>query len=182
MVGVDVSAVRIATAIPEDVPAIALLLEETWCATYPSAAEGITHEDVAAYARKFTDPEHLTVLRAMIDDQRESRQFFVARNERDEIVGYCRAMHAKNGHDRVRAIYVRRDYWQNGVGAQLMTAALTWLGGEREVWIDCVRYNHRAIAFYKKFGFIMQGPIDFTLKLASGREIHEVRLIKPPTR
>ena len=40
-----------------------------------------------------------------------------------------------------------------GIGAMLMEEGMAWLGKDRPLWLNVIRANGRAIAFYRKFGF-----------------------------
>lgn len=40
-----------------------------------------------------------------------------------------------------------------GIAAALLQEGLDWLGPDRPIWLTVIRHNHRAIGFYRKFGF-----------------------------
>jgi len=40
-----------------------------------------------------------------------------------------------------------------GIASPLMRAGIAWLGEDRPMWLNVVRHNERAIAFYRKHGF-----------------------------
>jgi ribosomal protein S18 acetylase RimI-like enzyme len=40
-----------------------------------------------------------------------------------------------------------------GLAASLMREGIEWLGPEQPIWLTVIRYNERAIRFYRRFGF-----------------------------
>jgi ribosomal protein S18 acetylase RimI-like enzyme len=59
-------------------------------------------------------------------------------------------------------LMVDPDEHGRGTAAALMQAGLDWLGPDRSIWLTVIRHNHRAIGFYRKFGF----EIDAAARLA----------------
>ena len=47
-----------------------------------------------------------------------------------------------------------------GVGASLMRAGIDWLDARQPQWLNVVAHNDRAINFYRKFGFEIDGPLN----------------------
>lgn len=45
-----------------------------------------------------------------------------------------------------------------GVGAALMRSGIDWLDASQPQWLNVVTHNDRAITFYRKFGFEIDGP------------------------
>ena len=50
-------------------------------------------------------------------------------------------------------LMVDPDFHGNGIAASLIRAGIEWLGDDRPMWLNVVRHNARAIAFYRKQGF-----------------------------
>ena len=50
-------------------------------------------------------------------------------------------------------LMVHPDHHGAGIGALLMEEGIGWLGKDQPLWLNVIRANGRAIAFYRKFGF-----------------------------
>ena len=70
-----------------------------------------------------------------------------------EVVGFVRATTRDDGTKELEAIYIRSDMFGRGLGGQLMSQAMEWVGDESDAVLEVVSYNQRAIRFYEKFGF-----------------------------
>jgi ribosomal protein S18 acetylase RimI-like enzyme len=92
--------------------------------------------------------------------------------DEDEMVGYSQ-LHwgdspeciKSNEVGEIRRIYVSHWWHGKGVGLQLMEASIEQLNEKstRGVWLGVWEKNPRAIAFYKKLGFIVMGEHKFML-------------------
>lgn len=72
------------------------------------------------------------------------------------------------------ALYVLKDYYGKGVGQQLMQTAFAALDDYQEIILWVLEDNKRAIAFYEKMGFILDGEekiVEF------GKAVKEKRMI-----
>ena len=77
------------------------------------------------------------------------------------------------GVGEIFALYVLREYYGTGVGAQLLAAGLARLQDYPEVCLWVLKENGRAIRFYKKFGFRPSGE-----ELASSADgAAEIRMV-----
>ena len=72
------------------------------------------------------------------------------------------------------ALYVLKDYCGKGVGHQLMQAAFAALDSYPEILLWVLEDNKRAIAFYKKMGFVFDSE-EKVIDL--GKAVKEKRLI-----
>ena len=92
----------------------------------------------------------------------------IAFNWRDGVLvakdGDCVVGFAGYGEQRdapgtggIFALYVLKEYRGQGVGRQLMDAALEKLKGYGKVCLWVLKENERAIAFYRKCGFVPDG-------------------------
>ena len=72
------------------------------------------------------------------------------------------------------ALYVLKDYYDTGVGRQLMQAAFAALNGYQEIILWVLEDNKRAIAFYEKMGFVFDGE-EKVIDL--GKAVKEKRMI-----
>ena len=73
----------------------------------------------------------------------------------DEPIGYCFSSLSKENIGEIDSLYMESHARRQGIGRQLVEAALTWLieqGSEQvELWVH--RRNTEAIAFYRRLGF-----------------------------
>ena len=72
------------------------------------------------------------------------------------------------------ALYVLKDYYGKGVSKQLMHAAFVALDQFSEIYLWVLKENKRAIAFYQKMGFTLDG-LEKMLKL--GKPVKELRMM-----
>lgn len=74
-------------------------------------------------------------------------------------------------------IYVTAGHHGRGIGAALMNACLEQgrALGCRTIWLGVWENNHRAQAFYRRFGFVECGDHEFTLGSDRQRDIVMVR-------
>ena len=97
------------------------------------------------------------------------------------VVGFNAPRITEDGRGRPFALYVLPDFQGLGIGYNLFQNSLDFLGG-RDLWFQVASYNKKAIDFYKRFGFIENGPVtehDSVAKLPSGAQIPEIEMIKP---
>ncbi len=66
---------------------------------------------------------------------------------------------------RLAKLYVSADAIGSGVGAALMRASIEWArgAGHESLWLGVWEHNHRAKAFYERWGFVPVGTETFRL-------------------
>ena len=72
------------------------------------------------------------------------------------------------------ALYVLKDYYGKGVSKQLMHAAFVALDQFSEIYLWVLKDNKRAIAFYQKMGFTVDGQEKI---LELGKPVKELRMM-----
>ena len=72
------------------------------------------------------------------------------------------------------ALYVLKDYYGKGVSEQLMHAAFVALDHFSEIYLWVLKENKRAIAFYQKMGFTVDGQEKI---LELGKPVKELRMV-----
>lgn len=72
------------------------------------------------------------------------------------------------------ALYVLKDYYGKGVSEQLMHAAFVALNHFSEIYLWVLKDNKRAIAFYQKMGFTVDGQEQI---LELGKPVKELRMV-----
>lgn len=152
-------AIVVEPARPDDATAITDVQRQAWLDAYPSPEQGITREEIRLRVEDNQGqphPENTRKWERSIKLTGTTRATFVARSQ-GQVVGFIVPKIKKNGQRRIMALYVLPQHQGKGIGWQLMTKALAWHGAEETVYLDVVIYNHRAIEFYRSFGFIETG-------------------------
>ena len=72
------------------------------------------------------------------------------------------------------ALYVLKDYYGKGVSEQLMHAVFVALDHFSEIYLWVLKENKRAIAFYQKMGFTVDGQEKI---LELGKPVKELRMV-----
>jgi GNAT superfamily N-acetyltransferase len=167
-------------SIPDDVYAIRELHKITWLNTYPNDEAGITIGDIKDKFKDDETPEGKRKIEAKKERCLNKNQQTWVAEERGKIIGACRAEKGRQ-INRLSAIYVLPDYQGKGVGSELIVNALGWLGNQKDIYVNVVEYNLKAINFYKKHGFVetgKKGVFDSAAKLPSGKYLPEIELVK----
>ncbi len=150
-------------ATTQDTQVLAEIGAETF---YDSFAAYNTSQDMAAYLSMAFNPEKLS--RELADPQSK----FLIAEINGEIVGYTHLkfaaappMIAGRRPMEIARFYSRKPWIGLGVGAHLMKRCLQEAGAEGcdVVWLDVWEKNLRAIAFYRKWGFVEAGMQTFQL-------------------
>ncbi|MGZ8351421.1 MAG: GNAT family N-acetyltransferase [Allosphingosinicella sp.] len=110
--------------------------------------EGLTPEQIAAN-RRIVEISGPTALAAA----GHSHQHFAAAFVGEAFAGYMIATrHGASDHE-LDWLMVHPDFHGSGVAPLLMQAGIDWLGRDRPMWLNVIRFNDRAIRFYRRFGF-----------------------------
>lgn len=99
--------------------------------------------------------------------------------DKGEIIGFCSAKKTDEV-SRIWTLYILPEHQGRGIGKQLMSAGLKWLGNDTDIYLDVASYNNRAIRFYEGFGFVASGrevasPVS---SLPSGASIPEIEMVR----
>lgn len=149
--------IRPATTV--DLPAIDHVFRTSFCDTF---AHLYTPEDLGTFLAQFT-PE------AWERELRDSAYSFAAGEVGGEVLGYAKLGPNKLPHVQpgavieLKQLYLLKQAHGTGLARQLMEWVLAKArerGAERlalSVWEN----NHRAQAFYRRYGFEDRGPYDF---------------------
>jgi ribosomal protein S18 acetylase RimI-like enzyme len=150
---------------------------------FESFAADNTLENMAAYLKGAFGPN--IQARELADP---ATVFFIAEIE-GQPVGYTRMRAGaspvtRNGENAIEIvrIYSKKEWIKQGVGAALMANCLEEAAGRGfdSIWLDVWAYNPRAIAFYKKWGFVEVGNQAFQLGDESQIDILMSRPVKLP--
>jgi len=147
---------QVSDLMPEDAQAVRDIQRETWLDTYPNKDAGITREDVLAKVEEMSGSEGVSKIAQKISQDKTSRGWIIKINGKS--IGFIGVEKTKD-RGVIDGLHVLPEYQNIGIGTVLMQKALEWLGGG-EIKLDVVSYNQKAINFYKKFGFVENGPTE----------------------
>lgn len=167
----------IGVAKPEDAEGVAQVFYQTWLATYPNEKYGITKEDIEERFKSRLSKEGVEKMARQIENLEPDSLFLVAKAE-DRVVGVCRARKNENINE-LSAIYVFPDYQGQGLGYKLWQEIQKFFDPNKDIVVNVATYNHEAIYFYQKLGFVDTGEQTSkeVLKLKSGAVIPETKMI-----
>jgi len=148
---------------PEEIEGKSLVHWQTWREAYDDLLpaefqETMTLDICRFFSQKY--PENTLI--AM--DGKKVVGFISYGNYRDETIQA----------GEIIALYVLKDYYGKGVSEQLMHAAFVALDQFSEIYLWVLKDNKRAIAFYQKMGFTLDGQ-EQILKL--GKPVKELRMM-----
>jgi len=168
--------ITVTEAKTEDVYAISDVQKETWLATYPNEAAGITREDILS--EDFRSPGRIEKRIKIINDPESNTKFFVAKSG-EKVIGYCCAQKLEDSN-KLRSLYVLPTFQGKGTGKKLIEMAFDFMDSSKPIKLTVATYNENAIVFYEKLGFkkgqvLKENPEGH---FASGREIPEMEMTK----
>lgn len=169
----------IRTATRHDAAQLAQLAEQTFRDTYAAAN---TTEDMAVHVRQSYGE---SVQAREIDDPRMATLICEAD---DLMIGFAQlrweaapACVIADVPGEIHRLYVDGAWHGKGLGPQLMEACLGALHarGSDQAWLGVWERNPRAIAFYRKFGFVEVGAHVFPVGRDLQRDLIMVRAVAP---
>ena len=148
---------------PEEIEGKSLIHWQTWREAYDDLLpaefqETMTLERCRFFSQKY--PENTLI--AM--DGKQVVGFISYGYYRDEAIQA----------GEIIALYVLKDYYGKGVSEQLMHAAFVALDQFSEIYLWVLKDNKRAIAFYQKMGFTVDGQEKI---LELGKPVKELRMV-----
>ena len=148
---------------PEEIEGKSLVHWQTWREAYDNLLpaeyqETMTLDRCRFFSQKY--PENTLI--AM--DGKKVVGFISYGNYRDETIQA----------GEIIALYVLKDYYGKGVSKQLMHAAFVALGQFSEIYLWVLKDNKRAIAFYQKMVFTIDGQEKI---LELGKPVKELRMV-----
>jgi len=144
-----------------DEAAIASMHVQSWKETYITPESGLTDEMVDEFLTPMMrnyDRRRKTIAEALANP--ELVLYRVVKNDKGEIVGF---MHASKQDDlnKLEGIYLLNEVKGAGVGDELVSEFLAWADKTKPSQLQVFSFNHRAINFYNKYGFM---KVDDSLK------------------
>lgn len=123
-------------------------------------------DDMDAYMREAFDVERIAA------ELREPGAVCLVAEAQSKVIGFARLASATppacvTGPAPVRLVklYVSADAIGSGVGAALMRSGIEWARNAHHetLWLGVWEHNHRARAFYERWGFVPVGTETFRL-------------------
>ena len=76
-------------------------------------------------------------------------------DEKKSYAGYCVSSVSDEGYGEIESIFIDENYRSQGIGARLVSAALSWMDSEgaEKKRVAVADGNEDAWVFYQKFGF-----------------------------
>ncbi len=129
-------------------PQIAKLRRNIWLDTYVNNKLGITKNKIIQNFRPFNI--EIEKYKEYIYEIKDFSTFFIVL-EQNKLIGYSIV---KNTYFRksLDTLFIDKEFQGNGVGSLLMDEMIKELNSPK-IYVSVVRYNEKAINFYKKWGF-----------------------------
>jgi ribosomal protein S18 acetylase RimI-like enzyme len=171
--------VLIRIAVPADGETVADIGRRTFYETWKSVN---TEEDLQLYMLKAFDAKKV---REEIENSKVTT-FFLAFVD-DELAGYAKLRNDRNydQNNGLRAlemerIYVLKKFQDQKIGKALMDECLkiAYKGEYEVMWLGVNQENHKAIDFYKKYGFEVFGTKQFILGTAIDEDFVMKKMLK----
>lgn len=166
--------INIRYAGPADAALVAELSRKTFFDTFASMN---TKEDMELFLdTQFT-------IEKLVEEVSSPGNIFLLAFINNETAGYARLREDNNPEQlrglptlEIARIYALSDFIGKGVGKALMekSFAIAKEKNKKWVWLGVWKENHRAVQFYKKYGFEIFGEHDFVL----GKDIQKDWLMK----
>jgi GrpB-like predicted nucleotidyltransferase (UPF0157 family)/ribosomal protein S18 acetylase RimI-like enzyme len=158
-----------------DVSEIARIHVRSWRAAYRGVLPDAILDGLSVSEREGS-------WRALLAEGGEAWITLVAERPGGELTGFCSV--ALPGRDEgigertaeIGALYVDPDCWREGAGSALLSAILAELGGRgwRDVVLWALPENQAALAFYDRFGFVVEEGVE-KREERSGRPVIRLR-------
>lgn len=148
---------------PEEIEGKSLVHWQTWREAYDDLLpaefqETITLERCRFFSQKYPENTLIAI------DGMKVVGFISYGNFRDETIQAGEIM----------ALYILKDYYGKGIAQKLVKAALNALDHFSEIFLWVLKDNKRAIAFYQKMGFTLDGQEKI---LELGKPVKELRMM-----
>lgn len=152
----------------------------TWLDTYPNQEFNITKEDIVYKYESRLTSEKIAERKEEISQMGSNETLLLAEKD-GEVVAVCNAIE-NDSCNEIRSIYVLPEYQGFGLGRALWTEAKKIFNPQKEIIVNVVSYNEKAINFYKKLGFEGTGEIFFDerFKMRNGAVMPELKMIIRP--
>ena len=168
----------IAPPTSEDAAAIGPMHLQSWLETCQNSELGVDEDWIKNSVGYIADDSGTEFRRELFKRVAEGDPdifYRVAKDEHGDVVGFVMATKTgePNRSNNLEALYLLQRAQGRGLGAELMSQALGWLGQEKPIKLGVISYNDKAIDFYKKFGFELTG-----VRLPFKEPVEAVEMVK----
>lgn len=168
--------ITISLAIPSDAVFISEINSQTWFDTYQSEEYGITEELVKSFPRD-NDRRKAFIERKEKEISDNLWSYFIVRDD-GKVIGYAHwKIYPTKSFNELSGIYLLPEYQRKWIWRQLAETVLYYLWKEKDVIVEVVWYNQRAINFYKKLWFVFVEELE-KFEITDGIWVPEVRMLK----
>jgi GrpB-like predicted nucleotidyltransferase (UPF0157 family)/ribosomal protein S18 acetylase RimI-like enzyme len=167
----DMATVAVRRAVSADASAIAEVHVRSWRAAYRGLLPDALLDALSVAEREVH-------WQAILGGRSDERLTVVAGD--GALAGFCSAATSRDGKvekGEIGALYVDPGSWRRGVGTALLTSVLQGLGerGCRDAILWVLPENHGALAFYDRFGFVVENGVR-RVEERSSRPVIRLRL------
>jgi len=120
-----------------------------WLDTYPSPDHNITKEDIEAKFNRSSMAQKIAYWEREIEKKGEISSVIIWNNQ---VIASC-AIVEKEDYIQLLEIYVHPDFQGLGIASRMVRKELSKVSDKKDVLVELVDYNQKAIAFYQKMGF-----------------------------
>lgn len=149
---------------------------KAWLDTYPNEKAGITTDDIDDRYKDAFEGLKLE-RRQKVFTNPESYEKAIVAKDGDTVVGYCYVT-KKDGKNQLTAMYILSEYHGQGIGTKMWEYIKDFFDEDNDIYVEVADYNEKAIAFYKKLGFVDTGRrwTDERFRMKSGHAIPEMEM------
>lgn len=149
---------------------------QSWLDTYINDDLGVTREWIQKRNKdQMSDEVKARRLERLKDPNSAG---WVALDMAGQVIGLTTPYIDEEGCQHVGSLYVDKAWHGKGVASRLMQEAVNWCDSTKQIELGVVKYNERAKAFYRKWGF-EEVPDSETL---FDNKIPEVKMIRKGVR
>lgn len=132
----------------DDISPIVALHVESWRTAYA----GIMPD---GFLNGPLDDDRLALWRARLDPPVRGAGLFVGHDDEGKLLGFAYLLPSQDGRILLDNLHVRPGSTGSGAGSRLLRHGLAWAADEhpgREVYLEVLKENTRAIGFYERHG------------------------------
>ena len=173
----DTKTIKILKAVEQDADDIQILVAKSSEGMYKLC--GWSQSEIEKHFSPEKIKEGADKLKKSISNFTEDDILFVAKNEKNQLVGCCFAERGKD-INKIEAVYLLEEYQGTGLARKLYDEAFKVLDPNKSTFLDVFSLNSKAINFYKKIGFCETGKKFYDDRFIGGPgkplEITEMKL------